>query len=101
MSPCRRSSVGGGRRGFRHRPFDERAGFRFTGRGLRHRRRGRGRELSRVDLVFNPLRGVARGAEVKLRLNVARIEHWLSKGARMSDRVKFLLTSYRKQAQAA
>ena len=35
---------------------------------------------------------------VKLRLNVARIEHWVSKGAHMSDRVKFLLTSFRKQA---
>jgi len=31
-------------------------------------------------------------------MNVARIEHWLSQGARMSDRVKFLLTSFRKQA---
>ena len=41
---------------------------------------------------------MARGAEIKLRLNVARIEHWLSKGAHMSERVKFLLTSFRKQA---
>jgi small subunit ribosomal protein S16 len=45
--------------------------------------------------LFNP---VARGGEVKLRMDVARIEHWLSKGAHLSDRVKFLLTSFRKQA---
>ncbi len=45
--------------------------------------------------LFNP---IARGAEVKLRLDVARIEHWVSKGARVSDRVKFLLTSFQKQA---
>jgi len=37
-------------------------------------------------------------AEIKLRLDVARIEHWVAQGAHMSDRVKFLLTSFRKQA---
>jgi ribosomal protein S16 len=31
-------------------------------------------------------------------MNVARIEHWLKEGAHMSDRVKYLLTAYRKQA---
>jgi small subunit ribosomal protein S16 len=41
---------------------------------------------------------VARGGEVRLRLDVPRIEHWVSKGAHVSDRVKFLLTSFRKQA---
>jgi small subunit ribosomal protein S16 len=51
--------------------------------------------LTRRVGLFNP---VARGAEVKLRLNVARIEHWVAQGAHMSDRVKFLLTSFRKQA---
>ena len=62
------------------------------------RKRQGGTSLESVGL-FNP---VARGGEVKLRLDVARIEHWVSKGARMSDRVKSLLTSYRKQgAQAA
>jgi small subunit ribosomal protein S16 len=61
------------------------------------RKRQGGVSLESVGL-FNP---VARGAEVKLRLNVARIEHWLSVGARMSDTVKYLLTSYRKQAQVA
>ncbi len=50
-----------------------------------------------VGLV-NP---VARGGEVKLRLNVERIEHWLGEGAHLSDRVKQLLTTFRKQAVAA
>ena len=45
-----------------------------------------------------PLLPVARGAEIKLRLDVARIEHWLGKGAHMSERVKHLLTTFRKQA---
>ena len=58
------------------------------------RKRQGGTSLESVGL-FNP---VARGGEVKLRLDVARIEHWLSKGVHMSDRVQFLLTSFRKQA---
>jgi small subunit ribosomal protein S16 len=58
------------------------------------RKRQGGMSLESVGL-FNP---VARGAEVKLRLNVARIEHWLGQGAHMSDRVKYLLTSFKKQA---
>jgi len=58
------------------------------------RKRQGGMSLESVGL-FNP---VARGAEVKLRMNVERIEHWVSQGAHMSDRVKFLLTSFRKQA---
>jgi small subunit ribosomal protein S16 len=45
------------------------------------RKRQGGTSLESVGL-FNP---VARGAEVKLRLDVARIEHWVSKGAHMSD----------------
>ena len=41
------------------------------------RKRQGGTSLESVGL-FNP---VARGAEIKLRLNVARIEHWLKEGA--------------------
>jgi small subunit ribosomal protein S16 len=58
------------------------------------RKRQGGTSLESVGL-FNP---VARGAEVKLRLDVGRIEHWLKEGAHMSERVKQLLTVYRKQA---
>jgi small subunit ribosomal protein S16 len=52
------------------------------------RKRQGGTSLESVGL-FNP---VARGAEIKLRLDVARIEHWVGEGAHMSDRVKQLLT---------
>ena len=78
------------RRGGKKPPF-------YHGGGPDSRKRQGGTSLESVGL-FNP---IARGAEVKLRMNVERIEHWVSKGAHMSDRVKFLLTSYRKQAQAA
>jgi len=61
------------------------------------RKRQGGTSLESVGL-FNP---VARGGEVKLRLNVERIEHWVGEGAHMSDRVKQLLTTFRKQAVAA
>jgi small subunit ribosomal protein S16 len=58
------------------------------------RKRQGGTSLESVGL-FNP---VARGADVKLRLDVARIEHWIGQGAHVSDRVKQLLTTFRKQA---
>jgi len=47
---------------------------------------------------FNP---VARKSEPRLKLDLARIEHWLSKGAQQSDRVKSLVSDYRKQAAQA
>src|ERR1700730_4040079 len=58
------------------------------------RKRQGGTSLVSVGL-FNP---VASGAQINLRRTAARIEHWVSKGAHMSDRVKFLLTRFRKQA---
>lgn len=47
---------------------------------------------------FDP---VAKGKSVKLNLDLARIEHWQSKGAQLSDRVQSLVKDYRKQAVAA
>jgi small subunit ribosomal protein S16 len=58
------------------------------------RKRQGGTSLENVG-IFNP---VARGAETRLRLDVARIEHWVGLGAHMSDRVKQLVTTFRKQA---
>jgi small subunit ribosomal protein S16 len=58
------------------------------------RKRQGGTSLESVG-IFNP---VARGADVKLRLELARIDHWVKQGAHMSDRVKQLVTTYRKQA---
>jgi small subunit ribosomal protein S16 len=46
---------------------------------------------------FNP---VARKGETKLKLELARIDHWVAKGAQQSDRVRALVTAYRKQAVA-
>lgn len=46
---------------------------------------------------FNP---VARGQEVRLNLDMARVDHWVSQGAQQSDRVNELVKSFRKQAAA-
>ena len=53
-----------------------------------------GRYIERLGF-FNP---VAQGGEERLRTNLERIEHWISKGAQTSDRVASLL---KEQAKAA
>jgi small subunit ribosomal protein S16 len=55
---------------------------------------------SSLELVgfFNP---VARGKETKLKLDLARIDHWIGRGAQQSDRVRSLVAGYRKQTAAA
>lgn len=54
-----------------------------------------GRFIERVGF-FNP---VAQGKEEKLRVDSARVEHWIGLGAQMSDRVKRLVKD--SQATAA
>lgn len=44
---------------------------------------------------FNPL---ARGAEQALRVDQERVDYWLSKGAKMSDRVAKLVSEANKAA---
>jgi len=61
------------------------------------RKRQGGASLENVGF-FNP---VARKSEPKLKLYLARIEYWVSYGAKQSDRVKSLVSDYRKVAQAA
>ena len=56
------------------------------------RNRRDGRYIERLGF-FNP---VAKGNEEKIRLDTARIEHWVSKGAQPSERVATLI----KQAAA-
>lgn len=75
------------RRGGRNQPF-----YHVVVTDSRKRQGG-----SSLELVgfFNP---VARGKEVRLRLELGRIEHWVAQGAQLSDRVKELVTRYRKQA---
>jgi small subunit ribosomal protein S16 len=53
-----------------------------------------GRYIERVGF-FNPQ---ARGQEEELRIDDARIEYWVSKGAQPSDRVANLIKGARKAA---
>jgi small subunit ribosomal protein S16 len=50
------------------------------------------RSIERLG-YFNP---VATGGEIKLNLDLARVEHWVKVGAQMSDKVAYLF----KQAKA-
>ena len=60
------------------------------------RKRQGGSSLEQVG-YFNP---IARKGEPKLKLDLSRIDYWLGQGAQQSDRVKTLVSSYRKQALA-
>ena len=60
------------------------------------RKRQGGLSLEHVGF-FNP---IARKNEPKLRLELPRIDYWVSKGAQLSDRVASLVSAYRKQATA-
>jgi small subunit ribosomal protein S16 len=82
--------------------------IRLTRRGARnspyyhvvvtdHRKRQGGKSLELVGF-FNP---VARKNETKVRLDLPRIDHWVSVGAQVSERVEQLVKTYRKQAVAA
>ena len=82
--------------------------IRLTRRGARnqpyyhvvvtdHRKRQGGKSLDVVGF-FNP---TASKSEPKLRLDLPRIEYWVSKGAQQSERVVSLVKDYRKQAVAA
>jgi small subunit ribosomal protein S16 len=53
-----------------------------------------GRFIEKVGF-FNPL---ARGQEESLRLDLARVDHWVGQGAGLSDRVAKLVKDARKAA---
>lgn len=55
-----------------------------------------GRFVERLGF-YNP---VAQGGEEKLRVDVARVDHWLSQGAQPSDKVKKLIAEARRNAVA-
>jgi small subunit ribosomal protein S16 len=61
------------------------------------RKRQGGTTLELVG-IFNP---IARGKETRLRLDVPKIDAWLRKGAKASDRVAALLEESRKAAGVA
>lgn len=60
------------------------------------RKRQGGKSLEMVGF-FNP---VARKGDTKLKLDLARIDHWVGQGAQQSERVRNLVSGYRKQADA-
>lgn len=60
------------------------------------RRARDGRFLERVGF-FNP---VARGNEERLRVDLDRIDHWVSQGATLSERVDTLVREAREQQAA-
>lgn len=68
------------RGGAKKRPF-----FHVVVTDSRNRRDGR--YIERIGF-FNP---VAVGEEVRLKIDAGRAQHWVSKGARASDRVAKLL----------
>ena len=81
--------------------------IRLTRRGARNqpfyhvvvtdsRKRQGGPSLEHVGF-FNP---IARRGEQKLKLDLPRIDYWVGKGAQPSERVRTLVSSYRKQATA-
>lgn len=53
-----------------------------------------GASLEQVGF-FNP---VSRGKEVRLKLELDRIDYWIGHGAQLSDRVRTLVSGYRKAA---
>lgn len=53
-----------------------------------------GRFIERLGF-FNP---IARGGEIPLRVDVAKVDEWVAKGAQLSDRVKSLVKEARKSA---
>lgn len=56
-----------------------------------------GNALEQVGF-FNP---IPAGKQVRLQLDLARIDYWVSKGAKPSERVAELVSKHRKQAVAA
>lgn len=55
-----------------------------------------GRFIERLGF-FNPL---ARGQDEELRLDIERIDYWVSQGGQVSDRVKSLIKQYKKTQEA-
>ena len=61
------------------------------------RRRRDGNSIERIG-YFNP---VARGQEVRLHLDVDKLNQWQNTGAQLSDRVQSLVKEFKKQSANA
>jgi small subunit ribosomal protein S16 len=77
------------RGGAKKRPF-----YRVIATDSRNARDGR--FIEKLG-YFNP---VARGAEKRVELNMDRVDHWVSQGAQLSDRVAGLVREAKKAATA-
>ncbi len=78
------------RRGSRNQPY-------FHVVVTDHRKRHGGKSLEQVGF-YNPKE---RKNETTIRLDLPRIDYWVSKGAQLSERVSHLVREYRKTAVAA
>ena len=56
-----------------------------------------GRFIERIG-YFNP---IAAGKDIRLSIDIERAKHWIANGAQASDRVKFLIKTHNKAAEAA
>ncbi|KTD23344.1 30S ribosomal protein S16 [Legionella londiniensis] len=61
------------------------------------RRRRDGNYIERIG-YFNP---VARGQEVRLHLEMDKLNHWINTGAQLSDRVQSLVKEFQKKSADA
>ena len=61
------------------------------------RRQPKGRFIERIGF-FNPM---ATENEEKVRLDTSRVDYWISKGAKPSDRVASILKQVRREAATA
>ena len=61
------------------------------------RRQPKGRFIERIGF-FNPM---ATENEEKVRLDTGRVDYWISKGAKLSDRVASILKQVRREATTA
>jgi small subunit ribosomal protein S16 len=61
------------------------------------RRQPKGRFIERIGF-FNPM---ATENEEKIRLDTGRVDYWISKGAKPSDRVVSILKHVRREAKTA
>ncbi|MGB1557359.1 MAG: 30S ribosomal protein S16 [Oceanococcaceae bacterium] len=78
------------RGGAKKKPF-----YHIVAADIRSRRDGNA--IERLGF-YNP---VARGKEETLRVDLERVDHWVSQGAAMTDRVAALVRNLRKEKAAA
>ena len=62
-----------------------------------HRNKRDGRSLERVGF-YNP---VAQGNEKRVELNIERLNHWVSEGAQLTDKVRMLVKESASASKAA